>query len=133
MFRHANAAQQRYFQRTALCMSYYALVLALTLWTLRLGRPNLALACALAALSAAGILALMASLGAYLREERDEFQVSMAVKALLGGLGATLAAVSFLGVFEDILGLRRTDLALVFPLFWLLTALSYGLVRLRYR
>jgi hypothetical protein len=86
-----------------------------------------------AVLPALPILWALFGTAAYLREETDEFQRTLLVQSLLGGMGVTLAATTIWGYLEDFARAPRLHLAWVYPLFWLFTALSYPVVRMRYR
>jgi hypothetical protein len=86
-----------------------------------------------AILPALPIVGALAGTGAYLGEEKDEFQRNLFVQSLLGGIGGTLAATTVWGYLEDFAHVPHLRLILVYPLFWLFVCVSYGVVRLRYR
>lgn len=79
------------------------------------------------------IVGQLLATGAYLKAETDEFPRAMLVQSLLGGTGATLAAITTWGYLEDFAQTPHLDLVWAYPLFWLFTALSYYVVRARYR
>lgn len=91
------------------------------------------LAYLVAVLPALPIVGALIGTGAYLGEEKDEFQRNLFVQSLLGGIGGTLAATTMWGYLEDFAHVPHLRLILVYPLFWLFVCISYGVVRLRYR
>jgi hypothetical protein len=84
-------------------------------------------------LAALPILGALLATGAYLAEEKDEFQRDVLIQSLLGGIGVTLAAATVWGYLEDFVRAPGFDLILVYPIFWLFALLSYPVVRARYR
>ena len=101
---------------------------AFRLWHLK-GLP----AYPVAVLPALPILWLLVEMGRYLAEEKDEFQRNVLVQCLLGGTGGTLATTTIWGYLEDFAHAPHLDLVLVYAIFWLFVAVSYPVVRLRYR
>ncbi len=100
----------------------------------RFGHRSAILAYPLAILPALPILGALVCTGTYLAEETDEFQRSLFIQSILGGIAVTLAATTIWGYLEHFV--RTTphfDAIWVYPLFWFATALSYSVVRLRYR
>ena len=91
------------------------------------------LAYIVAVLPALPIVWALVGAGTYLTEETDEFQRNMMIQSLLAGMGITLAATTIWGYLEDFARAPRLHLAWVYPLFWLFTALSYPVVKMRYR
>lgn len=91
------------------------------------------LAYPVAVLPALPIIAALVCTGTYLAEETDEFQRSLLVQALLGGIGVTLAATTAWGYLEHFVHTSHFDAIWVYPIFWFATALSYPVVRMRYR
>ena len=87
----------------------------------------------MAALPAVPIMAALVSTGTYLAEETDEFQRSLFVQCMLGGIGVTLAGTTVWGYMEDYVHIHHLDPILVYPIFWISTALTYPVLRLRYR
>jgi hypothetical protein len=69
----------------------------------------------------------------YLAEEKDEFMRNLQIQSMLWGIGATLAVTVVWGFLENFVHLHRMDLILVYPLYCILTGISYGLVKARYR
>ena len=100
----------------------------------RLGHPPTILAYPVAVLPALPIVGALVLTGTYLAEESDEFQRSLLIQSLLGGIGFTLAATTIWGNLENFVHtVPHFDAIWVYPMFWLATALSYPVVRMRYR
>jgi hypothetical protein len=109
----------------------FALVTALSF---RLGHPGVVFGYPLAVLPALPIIFALVCTGTYLAEETDEFQRSLLIQSLLGGIGVTLAATTVWGYLEHFVhATPHFDAIYVYPMFWFATALSYPVVRLRYR
>jgi len=87
----------------------------------------------MAALPALPIAGQLLATAAYLNDETDEFQRNILVQSLLGGTGLTLVAITAWGYLEDFAHAPRMDLVWAYPLFWLLTWISYRVIRARYR
>jgi hypothetical protein len=128
-----NPVQRRFVIQmwivAGLCI-FFALVAALAF---RLGHPSGLLAYAVAVLPAIPIVGALISTGTYLAEEPDEFQRSLLVQSLLGGIGVTLAATTAWGYLEHFVHTPHFDAIWVYPIFWFSTALAYPVVRMRYR
>jgi hypothetical protein len=84
-------------------------------------------------LPALPLIGALVGTGAYLTEEKDEFQRNLLIQSLLGGIGATLAATTVWGYLEDFTHVPHLDLILVYPAFWLFVAFSIPVVKLRYQ
>ena len=108
----------------------FALIPALSF---RFGHPSGIFAYLLAILPALPIIGALVSTGTYLAEETDEFQRTLLIQSLLGGIGVTLAGTTIWGNLEHFVHTSHLDPIWVYPIFWFATALSYPLVRLRYR
>lgn len=128
-----NPAQRRYIVRmgvaAALCV-LFALVAALAF---RFAHPAGIPAYLVAILPALPIVGALIGTGVYLGEEKDEFQRTLLVQSLLGGIGITLSATTIWGYLEDFAHAPHLDLVWVYPLFWIFVVLSMPLVILRYR
>ncbi len=128
-----NPAQRRFLVRFALCMALYAVALVAAVVVFVHFRPSGVGGYVLALLPALAIIGMLVVIGVYLSEETDEFIRNMQVRALLGGIGGTLSVVSVWGFLENFMQVRRMDLFLVYPLFWVATGVSSAVVWLRYR
>lgn len=105
-----------------------------TAFSFRFGHPGAMLAYPLAILPSLPILGALVCTGTYLAEEPDEFQRSLLIQSLLGGIGVTLAATTIWGYLEHFVHTTpHFDAIWVYPIFWFATALSNPVVRLRYR
>ena len=129
----SNPATRRYMRRFLVTMLLYALFLILAVWVFVHYRPTGPLAWLLAVLPALGIIGQIAAFGMYLAEEKDEFQKNLGVQSMIWGIGATLSVTVVWGFLENFVHLRHMDLILVYPLFCVLSGISYGLIQLRYR
>ncbi len=87
----------------------------------------------LAALPAAPIILTLLVTGAYLVEEKDEFQRNLYIQALLGGVALTLSLTTVWGNLEDFVHVPPLDPIWVFPLFWIFVVAAFPVVWLRYR
>ncbi len=87
----------------------------------------------IAVLPALPIVWMLIATGAYLAEEKDEFQRTVLVQCLPAGIGGTLAITTVWAYLEDFVHAPRLDLILIFPMFWLIAGASYPVVKARYR
>ena len=129
----SSPAQRRFVVEmwcvAGLCI-VFAVVAALSF---RLGHVSGLLAYLVAILPALPIVWALVSTGNYLNKETDEFQRNLLVQSLLGGIGVTLAATTVSGYLEHFVHTPHLDSIWIYPMFWFSTALSYPLVRMRYR
>lgn len=128
-----NPAQRRFLVRFVVCMALYAPLSILAVWGFLRGHQNAIPAFLLALLPALSIIGALAATAMYLIEEKDDFQRVVQVQALLGGIGGTLVVTTVWGYLEDYGNFRHFDLLWTWGIFWLLTGLSFGFVKLRYR
>ena|ERR1700691_46864 len=112
-----------------LCLLFSALAAV----AFKFGHLTGPLAWAVAAVAALPIVGALVGTGAYLREEKDEFQRNLLIQGLLFGIGGTLAAATIWGYLEDFAHAPHLRLIFVYPLFWVLVGLSMPLVWRRYR
>ena len=128
-----SVAERRYVVRmlvaAGLCVAF-SLCAAMTF---KLRHPHGVLAYLVAVLPALPIAAALTWTGMYLGEEKDEFQRNVLVQAMLGGTGCMLALATAWGYLEDFAHAPHIDLTMVYPAFWFFTAISYGVVKARYR
>lgn len=128
-----NAVQRRFVIQmwvvAGLCI-LFALVASLSF---RFGHLSGLLSYPVAVLPAVPIIGALVCTGTYLAEETDEFQRSLLIQSILGGIGVTLAATTAWGYLEHFVHSPHFDAIWVYPIFWFATALSYPVVRLRYR
>ena len=69
----------------------------------------------------------------YMSEEKDDFQRAVLVQSLLGGIGATLVVTTVWGFLENYAHFRRLDILMLWPLYLVFVAVSYWVVKARYR
>lgn len=128
-----NAAQSRYVVRMFVAAVLCALFSGAAAVGVRYGHASGAAAYALAVLPALPIIGALVVTGAYLNEEKDEFQRNLYIQSLLGGIAATLALTTVWGFLEDFARAPHLRLTWVYPLFWLFVLASFPVVWLRYR
>ena len=126
-------AVRNYILRFFTAMTLYALFLIGAVWAFPRYHPACLLAYVLAILPAIPIMAVIGIVALYVTEEQDEFQRSLLVRALLWGIGLTLAATTAWGFLEVFSLAPHLDLYLVFPLFCVFAGAANGVVRLTYR
>lgn len=129
----SNPAQKRYVDRM-LWAGFFCIVFSLAAALgIRHGHVRGVPAYSLAVLAALPIVGALVGTGAYLAEEKDEFQRNLMVQALLGGIGATLAVTTIWGNLEDFVHVPHLDLIWIYPLFWIFVVAAFPVVWLRYR
>lgn len=128
-----NPAQKRYLRRFLSVMVVYALAIVAVSYTFRYFHPAGLLAYALAAAPGLPILGVIAVIGLYLAEEKDEFERSVLVESMLWGIGFTLAVSSVWGLLEVYAGAPRMWVFLVGPMFCGAYGLATPVIRMRYR
>lgn len=128
-----RAPMRRYMLRLGLAMSAYA-VLLLTATTLhRQGLTHGPVGYLIALTPGLAIVACIASVGLYLREETDEFHRQALVQSLLWGTAATLSIATVWGFLETFdLAPHAPGWAAV-PVFSIAMGLAQTLISRRYR
>jgi hypothetical protein len=129
----SNPAQGRYVGRMFWAALLCVLLSAGAKMGIRHGHVTGAPAYLLAVLPAAPILLTLLVTGAYLVEEKDEFQRNLYIQALLGGIALTLSLTTVWGNLEDFVHVPPLDLIWVYPLFWIFVLVAFPVVWLRYR
>jgi hypothetical protein len=99
-----NPAHRAYLIRMAASMGAYAAVLSAVVWAFDHHPPQGPLRYGLAALPALPILGSIWAMGRYLVEEQDEYLRFRTIRAVLGGLGITLALATVWGFVETFAG-----------------------------
>jgi len=128
-----NPAQTRYVARMLVTAVFCILVALAAALGIRHGHATGVVAYALGILPAVPVVMTLVVTGAYLNEEKDEFQRMIYIHAILAGVAATLAVVTAWGYLEDFVLAPHLRLAWVYPMFWIFVALAAPVVRLRYR
>lgn len=129
----SNAAIRRYQSRFLITMLFYMVFLFAAVWAFPRYHPTGALAYLLAILPALPIIGGIVVVGLYLAEEKDEFQRSVLVQAMIWGIGATLSLTTAWGFLEVFKLAPHIELYLVFPLFCVLTGVASSILKARYR
>ena len=120
-----SLALRRYLMRLTIASAVYVLTVFLAVHVLHhQGRMAILPAAGLALLPSIPIVAIIAIVGLYLKEEKDEFQRELYIKSLLWGTGATLAITSFWSFLHLFGRVPPVDGFHVFLLFWIFVGLS---------
>jgi uncharacterized membrane protein (DUF485 family) len=130
---HMNQSVRRYTIRMMVVMTFYVLFIALAAY--EFGHMHLAgwVAYTLAALPAIPAIAIFIIAGIYLTDEKDEFQRNVFIQAMLWGSGITLSFSTLWGFLDLFVGLPHFDIYLLFPIFWGVTGIASGFIKLRYK
>lgn len=129
----ASPAVKRYIRRFSVAMSLYVVLILGVTVGFRLYHFEGPVAWALAILPALAILATIAVMGLYLKEETDEFQRNVMVESTLWGLGLTLSITSVWGMLEMYVDAPRLPAFLAFPIWCGAMGLAQPLIRRRYQ
>lgn len=130
----ANPAKRKYTIQMWIAAGLCILFALISVRSLRLLHAGAVFAYPLAVLPALPIVFTLVCTATYLAEETDEFQRSLMIQSLLGGIGVTLAATTIWGYLEHFVHTTpHFDAIWVYPIFWFATALSYPVVRARYQ
>ena len=132
-FMPSNPAQRRFTWRMIVAGGLCLVCAVIAKLSFRLGHVQGMLAYLMAVLPAFPIVGTLVGTGIYLSEEKDEFQRNVTVQALLGGIGAVLAATTVWGYLEDFMFVPRLDLIWIYPIFWIFVSLSIPVIRRTYR
>jgi hypothetical protein len=133
MAQKMSPAMRRYLLRFVPAMLAYVVVLSGSILAFENLRPTGPLLWVVAVAPALPIIAVIAIMGLYLMEERDEFQRGMSVQALLWGMGVTLAGATVWGFLENFGLVEHMPTYLAFPVFCGVFGLAQPLVRWRYK
>lgn len=128
-----NPAIRRYLIRSAVAMTFYLILTFGTVTVFVHYHPTGWLIYPLAVLPALPIIAMLAVVALYLKEEKDEVVRTMFVETLLWGIGATLTVTTIWGFLENFTHVPHLDLYMVLPIFWVCVGLFSPLVKARYR
>lgn len=128
-----SEAGRRYLRRFIPTMLAYVVIILGVSFAFR--DPALAgpLAWLLAVAPALPVLAVIAIMGLYIREETDEFQRNVLIESMLWGFGATLSVTTVWGFLEMYVHTPGLQSFWAFPLFCGAMGLSQVFVRRRYR
>jgi len=120
-----NPAQRRYIARFMPAMFGYVAVLFATTWAIRQYAPQGLALWLLSVAPALPLVAVIAIMGMYLAEERDEYIRTRLSNAMIGGIGVTLVVTTVWGFLENGGAAPHFPTYLTFPL-W---CGSFGLVQ----
>ncbi|PXA98510.1 hypothetical protein DMC47_08235 [Nostoc sp. 3335mG] len=95
-----NTAQNRYLRRFFPTILLYVATLFAVSWGIRNWHPQGAMLVVLSVLPALPIIGVLAVIGLYLREERDDYLRSRVVTAMLIGIGGILSVATVLGFLQ---------------------------------
>lgn len=133
MWCSTNPAQRRYVGRMMVAALFCLLFAAVAAIGIRHQHVSGFWSYPLAVLPAIPVAWTLVITGAYLGEEKDEFQRNVYIQALLLGVAATLAVVTAWGYMEDFGRAPHLRLAWIYPMFWIFVVLASPLVARRYR
>jgi chromate transport protein ChrA len=128
-----NQATRRYNRRFLTTMVIYAVSIILAAEWARHGHRSGYSAYAIAALPGLTVVAALAIIGLYLKEEKDEFNRATQVEALLWATGITLAIETTWGFLENFTDAPHAPLYLGFALFCGIWGVANLFVRRRYQ
>jgi hypothetical protein len=129
----SNAAQGRYVVRMFVAAALSIVLSALAAAGFRLWHLTGVVAWVVATVAALPIVGALVGTGAYLNEEKDEFQRNLFIQSILGGIAATLATTTIWSYLEDFAHAPHLRLVWIYPLFWIFVLVSFPVVWLRYR
>lgn len=132
MNRHSPAGR-RYLKRFIPAMVAYLVLIFGASFAFR--DPGLSgpLAWAIAVAPALPIVAVIAIMGLYIKEETDEFQRRILIESMLWGFGVTLTVTTVSGFLEMYVHTPGLQSFWAFPIFCLAMGVSQLFVRRRYR
>ena len=128
-----DPVQRRFFVRYLVTMALYPFFAVAAVCGFLLGYVRGVLALPLAGLPALPIAAAVAAVGSYVAHEKDDFMRHLMLWSLLGGMGATMVVTTIWGFLEKYAPFQRLDLIWLWPIFWVLTVISFLAVKARYR
>ena len=128
-----NPAVWRFTRRFIVLSLLYGFFSGLSAYGLLLWHPTGIVIWLMAVLPAIPIAMAVVLTGRYMSEEKDDFQRAVLVQSLLGGIGATLVVTTVWGFLENYAHFRRLDILMLWPLYLVFVAVSYWVVKARYR
>ncbi|MEO8737571.1 MAG: hypothetical protein ABI380_13660 [Edaphobacter sp.] len=114
-----SSALKAYNRGIIWTMSAYVLVTFGATWFVHHHHPKGAEAYAMAVLPSIPIIAMLAVMGIYLRDEKDEFLRWMTIQSLLWATGFVLALTTVVGFLENFAQVKTPPAYLVFVVYWL--------------
>jgi hypothetical protein len=119
-----SPAARRYYLRTFLASIAYVIAVFVSLHLLWHGKVPMPAAIGLACIPSIPLVAIIAIVGLYLKEETDEFQRELYIKSLLWSAAGTLALTSFWSFLHLFAHVAAVDGFHVFLMFWVFVAIS---------
>lgn len=130
---HPTKAARRYVQR----MGGIALIYLATVWVITAyvhqHHPTGAKLFMLAAVPAFDVVAMIAVVGVYLRDEIDEFKRHQLIVSILWAIGFTLALMAFVDFLRSYNSITAPPPFMEFTVFWLSMALVQAIQAFRNR
>jgi hypothetical protein len=128
----ASPAAARFVRRHLIAMTLYVFCWLAVLFAFRAWQPTGPAAYLLAMAPAVPLVADLAAMGLFLREETDEFQRQVSIEAVLWATGATLAIATIWGFLETFHLAPHALGWMAFPLWSVCLGPATILVRRRY-
>lgn len=128
-----SPAAKRYLRRLLIAVTAYVIAVVLTMHLLFHGQLPVPVAMGLALIPSLPLVAIIAIVGLYLKEEKDEFQRELFIQTLLWATAGTLAISSFWSFVHLFAHVPPVDGIHVFALFWVLVGLSAVPLHFYYR
>jgi hypothetical protein len=125
-----SVALKAYNRGVMQTMSVYVVTILSVAWFVRRHHPTGVLAYVLAILPAIPITGMLAVMGIYLRDEKDEFLRWITIQALLWATGVELAGTTAVGFLESFAKVKAPLAYWAFIVYWLVFgAVQYWLQR----
>ena len=126
-------ASRRYQYRLLPTMLVYVLFTFIAKWSFDHLHPTGLTVYLLALLPALPLVGSIAIVGLYIAEESDEFERSILIQSMLWGFAAALAIGSVWGSLEQFANAPHRSAFYAYLSFWIVSAISQSVIRLRYR
>ena len=114
-----STAMKAYNRGVLQTMSVYVLTILSVAWFVSRHHPTGVLAYVLAILPAIPITAMLAVMGIYLRDEKDEFLRWITIQALLWATGVVLTCTTVGGFLESFAKVKAPSAYWAFIVYWL--------------
>src|SRR5437870_5263273 len=124
-----SPAMRRYLGRFVPTMISYVAILVAVDWTFRHHAPEGPVKYALAVLPAIPVIGIIVILGLYLVDEKDEFERSVLVQAILWATGVTLAFNTVHDALVNFLSFPPMPMFSLFTVFVAVWGLAQPLIR----
>jgi hypothetical protein len=128
-----SAAMKVYQGGILKTMSVYVVVILGVTWFVKHHHPQGVAAYILAVLPAIPIVAMLAVMGIYLRDEKDEFLRWVTIQAMLWSIGVVLALTTVVGFLQNFAGMDAPPMFYVFVVYWLVFGVVNQVLLMRSR